>query len=134
MPEDLAEHSSIAAYQSDRTVQMGRSSNDPFPWHSYQFSCRAEWTRVAFSELLLHFKPLELHVVEALGRQQVLEHSQQQKVKASTQDNCVLKGHEAEKGKDSVRAEIESFKRLWAYIEVPRSEGKAGPCCSDSRD
>ena len=44
--------------------------------HSYQFRCRAaHWSSMSFSQVPMQFEPLELHVPEALGQQDVLEYS-----------------------------------------------------------
>ena len=45
---------------------------------SYQFSCRAaDWSRMSFSHVPMQFEPLELHVVDALGQQDVPDYFQQ---------------------------------------------------------
>ena len=77
--------------------------------HAYQFSCRAaDW-------------PLELHVVDALGQQEVPDYFQQP-AKAITEDVSVMKGPFALEWICAVREEIESFKRLGVYEEVPTRE------------
>ena len=46
--------------------------------HAYQFSCRAaDWSRSDFCSVPVHFEPLELHVVGALGQQEVPDYFQQ---------------------------------------------------------
>ena len=45
---------------------------------AYQFSCRAaDWSRSDFSSVPMRFEPLELHVVDALGQQEVPDYFQQ---------------------------------------------------------
>ena len=44
--------------------------------HAYQFSCRAaDWSRSDFSSVPMRFEPLELHVVDALGQQEVPDYN-----------------------------------------------------------
>ena len=46
--------------------------------HSYQYSCcAADWSRSAFSSVPMQLEPLELHVVDALGQQEVPDYFQQ---------------------------------------------------------
>ena len=46
--------------------------------HAYQFSCRAaDWSRSDFRSVPMQFEPLELHVVDALGQQEVPDYFQQ---------------------------------------------------------
>ena len=54
--------------------------------HAYQFSCRAaDWSRADFSSVPMRFEPLELHVIDALGQQEVPDYFQQP-AKAITED------------------------------------------------
>ena len=40
--------------------------------HSFQISCRApDWLRMSFAGVPLQFEPVELHVVDALGQQDI---------------------------------------------------------------
>ena len=79
--------------------------------HAYQFSCRAaEWSRSDFSSVPMRFEPLELHVVDALGQQEVPDYFQQP-AKAITEDVSVMKGPDALEWIQAVLDEIESFKR-----------------------
>ena len=60
--------------------------------HAYQFSCRAaDWSRSDFRSVPMQFEPLELHVVDALGQQEVPDYFQQP-AKAITEDVSVMKG------------------------------------------
>ena len=87
--------------------------------HSYQFSCRAaDWSRSAFSSVPMQFEPLELHVVDAMGQQEVPDYFQQP-AKAITEDVSVTQGPHAQEWIQAVCEEIESFKRLGVYEEVP---------------
>ena len=91
--------------------------------HAYQFSCRAaDWSRSDFSSVPMRFEPLELHVVDALGQQEVPDYFQQP-AKATTEDVSVMRGPDALEWIRAVQEEIESFKRLGVYEEVPK--GKA---------
>ena len=46
--------------------------------HAYQFSCRAaDWSRSDLHLVPMQFEPLELHVVDALGQQEVPDYFQQ---------------------------------------------------------
>ena len=95
--------------------------------HSHQFSCRAaDWSRSAFCAVPMQFEPLELHVVNALGQQEVPDYFQQP-AKAITEDVCVMRGPDAEEWIQAVREEIESFKRLGVYEEVPRKDATSTP-------
>ena len=63
--------------------------------HAYQFSCRAAvWSRSDFRSVPMQFEPLELHVVDALGQQEVPDHFQQP-AKAITEDVSVMRGPHA---------------------------------------
>ena len=79
--------------------------------HSYQFSCRAaDWSRSAFSSVPMQFEPLELHVVGALGQQEVPDYFQHP-AKAITEDVSVMQGPQAQEWTQAVCEEIESLKR-----------------------
>ena len=87
--------------------------------HAYQFSCRAaDWSRSDFRSVPMQFEPLELHVIDALGQQEVPDYFQQP-AKAITEDVSVMRGPYALEWICAVREEIESFKRLGVYEEVP---------------
>ena len=94
---------------------------------AYQFSCRAaDWTRSDMQAVPMQFEPLELHVVDALGQQEVPDYFQQP-AKAITEEVSVMKGPDAQEWIAAVLEEIESFKRLGVYEEVPRSEATSTP-------
>ena len=95
--------------------------------HAYQCSCRAaDWSRSDFSSAPMRFEPLELHVVDALGQQEVPDYFQQP-AKAITEDVSVMKGPHALEWICAVREEIESFKLLGVYEEVPRGKATSTP-------
>ena len=94
---------------------------------AYQFSCRAaDWTRSDMHAVPMQFEPLELHVIDALGQQEVPDYFQQP-AKAITEDVSVMKGPHAQEWIAAVLEEIESFKRLGVYEEVPRGEATSPP-------
>ena len=74
----------------------------------------------------MQFEPLELHVVDALGQQEVPDYFQQP-AKAITEDVSVMRGPYALEWIYAVREEIESFKRLGAYEEVPKGSATSTP-------
>ena len=74
----------------------------------------------------MRFEPLELHVVDALGQQEVPDYFQQP-AKAITEDVSVMKGPYAQEWVCTVREEIESFKRLGVYVEVPKGTATSTP-------
>ena len=87
---------------------------------AYQFSCRAaDWTRSDLHVAPMQFEPLELHVIDALGQQEVPDYFQQP-AKAVTEDVSVMRGPYAQEWIAAVLEEIESFKRLGVYEEVPK--------------
>ena len=95
--------------------------------HAYQFSCRAaDWSRSDFSSVHMRFEPLELHVVDALGQQEVPDYFQQP-AKAITEDVSVMKGPDSLEWIQAVLDEIESFKRLGVYEEVPKGKATSTP-------
>ena len=95
--------------------------------HAYQFSCRAaDWSRSDFSSVPMRFEPLGLRVVDALGQQEVPDYFQQP-AKAITEDVSVMRGPHALEWICAVREEIESFKRLGVYEEVPKGRATSTP-------
>ena len=59
---------------------------------AYQFSCRAaDWSRSDMHAIPTQFEPLELHVIDALGQQEVPDYFQQP-AKAITEDVSVMRG------------------------------------------
>ena len=73
----------------------------------------------------MRFEPLELHVVDALGQQEVPDYFQQP-AKAITEDVSVMRGPDALEWIRAVQEEIESFKR-GVYEEVPRGKATSTP-------
>ena len=95
--------------------------------HAYQFSCRAaDWSRSNFSSVPMRFEPLELHVVDALGQQEVPDYFQQP-AKAITEDVSVMRGPHALEWICAVREETEPFKRLGVCEEVPIGKATSIP-------
>ena len=92
--------------------------------HAYQFSCRA--ARSEFRSVPMQFEPLELHVVDALGQQEVPDYFQQP-AKAITEDVSVMRGPHALEWICAVQEELESFKRLGVYEEVPKGSATSTP-------
>ena len=74
----------------------------------------------------MQFEPLELHVIDALGQQEVPDYFQQP-AKAITEDVSVMKGPHAQEWIAAVLEEIESFKRLGVYEEVPKGQATSPP-------
>ena len=74
----------------------------------------------------MQFEPLELHVVDALGQQEVPDYFQQP-AKAITEDVSVMRGLQAQEWMLAVREEIESFKRLGVYEEVLKGSATSTP-------
>ena len=94
---------------------------------AYQFSCRAaDWSRSDMHVVPMQFEPLELHVIDALGQQEVPDYFQQP-AKAITEDVSVMKGPHAQEWIAAVLEEIESFKRLGLYEEVPKGSATSPP-------
>ena len=94
---------------------------------AYQFSCRAaDWSRSDMRAVPMQFEPLELHVIDALGQQEVPDYFQQP-AKAITEDVSVMKGAHAQEWIAAVLEEIESFKRLGVYEEVPKGQATSPP-------
>ena len=75
----------------------------------------------------MQFEPLELHVVDALGQQDVPDYFQQP-AKATTEDVSVTAGSTGPRNgyKLSVK-ELSHFKRLGVYEEVPREKATSTP-------
>ena len=94
---------------------------------AYQFSCRAaDWSRSDLHVVPMQFEPLELHVIDALGQQEVPDYFQQP-AKAITEDVSVMRGPYAQGWIAAVLEEIESFKRLGVYEEVPKGSATSPP-------
>ena len=94
---------------------------------AYQFICRAaDWSRSDMHSVPMRFEPLELHVIDALGQQEVPDYFQQP-AKAITEDVSVMRGPYAQEWIAAVLEEIESFKRLGVYEEVPKGSATSPP-------
>ena len=74
----------------------------------------------------MQFEPLELHLIDALGQQEVPDYFQQP-AKAITEDVSVMRGPHALEWIAAVLEEIESFKRLGVYEEVPMGSATSPP-------
>ena len=73
-------------------VSVKQTLREDLAEHAYQFSCRAaDWSRSDFRSVPMQFEPLELHVVDALGQQEVPD-SFQQPAKAITEDVSAMRG------------------------------------------
>ena len=79
---------------------------------------------MSFSHVPMQFEPLELHVVDALGQLDVPDYFQQP-AKAITEDVRVMRGPQAQEWIQAVRAEIESFKKLGVYEEMPKESASS---------
>ena len=81
LTEVSANNSEIAVVKDTKlkmchVMSVKQSLREDLAEHSYQFSCRAaDWSRSAFSSIPMQFEPLELHVVDALGQQDVPDYS-----------------------------------------------------------
>ena len=81
---DVSANNSSVAVVKDANLKMyhvmslKQSLREDLAEHSYQFSCRAaDWSKMSFSHVPMQFEPLELHVVDALGQQDVPDYFQQ---------------------------------------------------------
>ena len=73
-------------------MSVKQSLREDLAEHSYQFSRRAaDWSSMSLGQVPMQFESLELHVVEALGQQDVPEYFHQP-AKAITEDVSVMKG------------------------------------------
>ena len=90
---------------------------------------------MSFGQVPMQFEPLELHAVDALGQQDVPDYFQQP-AKAITEDISVVRGPQAEEWIQAVCEDIESFKKLGVYEEMPTGECYIHPIASKtySRD
>ena len=81
-------------------MSVQQSFREDLAEHSYQFSCRAsDWSRVSSAQVPLQFEPVELHVIDALGQQDVpdsMAEYLQQPTKAITEDVSVVRGPQAQ--------------------------------------
>ena len=117
----------------DKNVKMyhvmsaKQSFREDLDEHSYQFSCRAsDWSCMSFANVPLQFEPVELHVVDALGQQDVPE-CFQQPAKAITGSVRVMRGPQAEAWIQAVLEEIASFKKPGVYEEVSKGSATSIP-------
>ena len=119
-----AKHANLKMYH---VMSVKQTLREDLAEHAYQFSCRAaDWSRSDFCSVPMQFEPLELHVVDALGQQEVPDYFQQP-AKAATEDVSVMRGPQAQGWILAVREEIESFKRLGVYEEVPKGSATSTP-------
>ena len=124
MGADGAKNANLKMYH---VMSVKQTLREDLAEHAYQFSCRAaDWSRSDFSSVPMRFEPLELPVVDALGQQEVPDYFQQP-AKAITEDVSMMKGPHALEWICAVREEIESFKRLGVYEEVPRGKATSTP-------
>ena len=120
---DVTANSSAVAVVKDSNLKMyhvmsvKQSLREDLAEHSYQFSCRtADWSSMSFSQVPMQFEPLELHVVEALGEQDVGEYFQQP-AKAITEEVSVMRGPQAE----------EWIQAVCVYEEMPKENATSTP-------
>ena len=128
-----ANHSAVAVVKDANlkmyhVMSVKESLHEDLAEHSYQFSRRAaaDWSRMSFSHVPMQFEPLELHVVDALGQQDVPDYFQQP-VEAITEDVSVMRGPQAQEWIQAVREEIESFKKLGVYEEMSKEHATSTP-------
>ena len=75
-----------------RVMSAKQTLREDLAEHAYQLSCRAaDWLRSGFCSVPMQFEPLELHVVDALGQQEVPDYFQQP-AKATTEDVSEMRG------------------------------------------
>ena len=66
-------------------MSVKQSLREDLAERSCQFSCRAaDWSKMSFSQVPMQLEPLELHVVDALGQQDVPDYFQQQRPSQKT--------------------------------------------------
>ena len=81
--KDAVKNANLKMYH---VMSVKQTLREDLAEHAYQFSCRAaDWSRSDFSSVPMRFEPLELHVVDALGQQEVPDYFQQP-AKAITED------------------------------------------------
>ena len=104
--KDAAKSANLKMYH---VMSVKQALREDLAEHAYQFSCRAaDWSRSGFSSVPMQFEPLELHVVDALGQQELPDYFQQP-AKAITEDVNVMRGPDALEWIRAVQEEIESF-------------------------
>ena len=122
--KDAVKNANLKMYH---VMSVKQTLREDLAEHAYQFSCRAaDWSRLDFSSVPMRFEPLELHVVDALGEQEVPDYFQQH-AKAITEDVSVMRGPDALEWIRAVQEEIESFKRLGVCEEVPKGKATSTP-------
>ena len=123
LTEVSANNSSVAVVKDANlkmyhVMSVKQSLREDLAEHSYQFnfSCRAaDWSKLSFSHVPMQFEPLELHVVDALGQQDVPDYFQQP-AKAITEDVSVMRGPQAQEWIQAVREEIESRREEGGHL------------------
>ena len=122
--KDAVKNANLKMYH---VMSVKQTLREDLAEHAYQFSCRAaDWSRADFSSVRMRFEPLELHAVDALGQQEVPDYFKQP-AKAITEEVSVMRGPDALEWIRAVQEEIESFKRLGVYEEVPRGKATSTP-------
>ena len=87
--KDAVKNANLKMYH---VMSVKQTLREDLAEHAYQFSCRAaDWSRSDFSSVPMRFEPLELHVVDALGQQEVPDYFQQP-AKAISEDVSVMRG------------------------------------------
>ena len=120
---DVTANSSAVAVAKDSSLKMyhvmsvKQSLSEDLAEHSHQISCRAaDWSKMS--------EPLELHVVDALGQQDVPDYFRQP---AIAEDVRVMRGPQAEEWIQAVREGIESFKKLGVNEEMSKDCATSTP-------
>ena len=95
---DVAANSSAVAVIKNSDLKMyhvmsvKQSLCEDIAEHFLPVYCMAaDWSSMSFSQVPMQFEPLKLHVVEALGQQDVPEHFQPTTCKAITEDVSVMR-------------------------------------------
>ena len=122
--KDVVKNANLKMYH---VMSVKQTLREDLAEHAYQCSCRAaDWSRSDFSSVPMRFGPLELHVVDSLGQQEVPDYFQQPG-KAITEDVSVMRGPDALEWIRAAQEEIESFKRLGVCEEVPKRKATSTP-------
>ena len=93
--EISASHSAVAVVKDPdlkmyHGMSVKQSLKEGLAEHSYQFSRRpSDWPCMSFApQVPMHFEPVELHVIDALGQQDVPEYFQQPAKAISPKCQC----------------------------------------------
>ena len=81
---------------------------------------------MSIAQVPLQFEPVELHVVDALGQQDVREYFEHP-AKAITEDVCVMKSPKRKLGFRRSWKELFPLRKLGVYEEVPKKHAMSIP-------